>query len=224
MDHPITDKNPLFFYDAADFDFLRPLSSNYESIKKELLTLLENKNKKWFTTYPHYVKSENDHSWQVFTFMLFGIRSKENASLCPKTAELLFSIPQIISADFSNLKPHTHILPHTGFTKTVLRCHLPLVVPEGNLCSIRVGNQERFWKEGELMIFDDSFEHEAWNRSDQERVVLMFDIPNPLWKYSAKEICKYRIETLQDKFLLSLAPKEKWLEMYEEGYFPLIPE
>lgn len=224
MNHPVTDKNPIFFYDIADFNFLQPLIDNYKLIESDLLNLLKNKERKWFTTYPHYVKSENSNSWQVFTFMLFGIRSKENAALCPLTAELLFSIPEIISCDFSNLKPHTHILPHTGFTKTVLRCHLPLIVPEGEHCGIRVGDQTRNWKKGELMIFDDSFEHEAWNRSDEQRVVLMFDIPNPMWGFSAKEICKYRIENLQDKFLLSLAPKEKWLEMYENGYFPLIPE
>lgn len=220
MIYPITDKNPLFFYNTADFNFLQALTDNYITIKSELLNLLKNKEQKWFTTYPHYVKSDSAHSWQVFTFMLFGIRSKENAALCPETAKLLLSIPQIISCDFSSLKGNTHILPHTGFTKTVLRCHLPLIVPSGEQCGIRVGDEVKHWKEGELIIFDDSFEHEAWNRSEEERVVLMFDIPNPLWGYSAKEICKYRIENLKDKFLLSLAPKEKWLEMHDQGFFP----
>jgi beta-hydroxylase len=223
MSYPVTEKNPAFFYDVAGFKFLQPLVDNYKIIWKELIELIEKKDQKWFTTYPDYVKSESPQSWQVFTFMLFGIRSMENAALCPLTSEIIFSIPEIISCDFSSLKPQTHIMPHTGFTKTILRCHLPLIVPEGNTCAIRVGGQVKSWKEGELMIFDDSFDHEAWNRSDEQRVVLMFDIPNPLWGYTAREIAKYRIETLKDKFLLSLAPKEKWLEMYEQGFFPPIP-
>ena len=103
----------------------------------------------------------------------------------------------------------------------VLRCHLPLIVPAGNKCAIRVGDETREWKEGELMIFDDSFEHEAWNRSDEMRVVLMFDIPNPLWGYTARQISKYKIENMDDPFLLSLVPKEKWMEAFAKGEFPL---
>ena len=57
-------------------------------------------------------------------------------------------------------------------------CHLPLIVPE-NSGAIRVGNEERPWVEGELLIFDDSMQHEAWNNSDSERVVLLFDIWRP---------------------------------------------
>lgn len=103
----------------------------------------------------------------------------------------------------------------------VLRCHLPLVVPAGGSCAIRVGNETRQWKEGELMIFDDSFEHEAWNNSGEDRIVLMFDIPNPLWGYTAEQISRYKIEHLDDPFLLSMAPKERWLAAYEEGVFPV---
>ena len=108
---------------------------------------------------------------------------------------------------FQILKPTPQILPHKGYTKMVLRCHLPLIVPAGELCGLRVGNEIKHWKEGELLIFDDSFEHEAWNNSDENRIVLMFDIPNPLWGYTAHEISKYKIEHMDDPFLLSFADK-----------------
>ncbi len=219
MNYPITNNNPRFFYDISDFPFLDPLTNGYPLIRKELYELLSQKDKSWFSTYPSYVKSENTNAWQVFTFMLWHIKSKENASICPTTANLVFSIPEITSCDFSSLKPHTHIKPHTGYSKTVLRCHLPLIIPKGDKCAIRVGDQTRRWKEGELLIFDDSFDHEAWNFSDENRIVLMFDIPNPNWNYSAQEITKYSIEHIKDKFLLSLASKEKWQEMYIRGYF-----
>jgi aspartyl/asparaginyl beta-hydroxylase (cupin superfamily) len=78
---------------------------------------------------------------------------------------------------FSILKPGTRIAPHNGFLNTRLICHLPLIVPDN--CAIRVGNETRTWKTGEMMIFDDSIEHEAWNESEETRVVLIFDIWRP---------------------------------------------
>lgn len=78
---------------------------------------------------------------------------------------------------FSRLKPRTHIPPHFGAANNRLTTHLPLIVPDG--CSIRVGDEVHVWHEGELFAFDDSFEHEAWNRSDKERVVLIFESHHP---------------------------------------------
>lgn len=221
-DFEFTDKNPQFFYDPNDFDFLKPLVSNFSSIKKELLEVLSvNKDSQWLKTFPHYVKSDQQKAWKVFSFLFFNMKFLSHAKLCPKTAELIYSIPQILSCDFSNIEANTKILPHKGYTKMVLRCHLPLIVPNEELCAIRIGNEIRHWKEGELLIFDDSFDHEAWNNSDSSRVVLMFDIPNPLWGYTAREISKYKIEHIEDPFLLSLANKKQWLDAFNMGYFPL---
>ena len=82
------------------------------------------------------------------------------------------------NAMFSALAPHTEIPPHTGETNARLVAHLPLVVPEK--CTYRVGFEHRTWKEGELLIFDDTIEHTARNDSDELRVVLIFDVWNPL--------------------------------------------
>ena len=81
------------------------------------------------------------------------------------------------SAFFSLLKPRTRIPPHTGVTNTRAIIHLPLIVPEG--CGFRVGGETRAWREGEAFAFDDTIEHEAWNDSDELRVVLIFDVWNP---------------------------------------------
>ena len=62
-------------------------------------------------------------------------------------------------------------------------CHLPLIVPPG--CSLRVGSETREWVEGKAWVFDDSIEHEAWNRSDQTRVILLFEAWRP--ELSTKE-------------------------------------
>jgi aspartyl/asparaginyl beta-hydroxylase (cupin superfamily) len=78
---------------------------------------------------------------------------------------------------FSLLRPGAAIPPHHGFVNTRLICHLPLIVPDG--CAFRVGNDTRPWREGQAWAFDDTIEHEAWNRSDQTRVILLFDIWRP---------------------------------------------
>ncbi len=215
-------RNPHFFYPREQFPFLKVLEDHFTVIRDEFLVLEEKRSDtNWLNTFPGYVSSEKEKAWQVFSFNLFCMKFPRNAELCRKTANLIFSLPQIISSNYSSMKPHTHILPHTGYSRMQLRCHLPLIVPDEKLCGIRVGTETRHWKEGELVIFDDSFEHEAWNKAGKERVVLMFDIPNPLWGYSAKEISKYKLERLDDAFLLGLAPKEAWLQGFEKGVAPI---
>ncbi|HWE47068.1 MAG TPA: aspartyl/asparaginyl beta-hydroxylase domain-containing protein [Caulobacteraceae bacterium] len=102
----------------------------------------------------------------------------------PKTLQALEAadIPRVddgnaIEMFFSRLKPGAHIPPHFGCANNRITVHLPLIVPGD--CAIRVGNDMHHWREGELFAFDDSFEHEAWNRSDQDRVVLIFESHHP---------------------------------------------
>lgn len=216
MMEEFTAKNPNYFYDLNEFPELEILETNYTTILKELQSLLKNtQNNIWHSAFPKYVESNGENSWKTFSFLFFGIKIPTNCNLCPKTLSVLSQIPNLISADFSYLPPQTHIKPHHGFTKMVLRSHLGLIIP--NNCSLRVGNQTKQWENGKILIFDDSFEHEAWNNSNEDRFVLMLDIANPKWDFTAKEICKYKIETLQDDFMLKLFPKEKWLSFLEKG-------
>lgn len=215
----VTEKNPKYFYDLNDFPQLGILEENYEFILNELKSIRQNnKNGYWHTNFPQYVESSAlEPEWKAFTFLFYGIKNQINCKACPITYQVLEKIPGLISADFSYLPPHTHIKPHRGFTRMVLRVHLGLIIPKD--CEIRVENESRVWQNGKVFIIDDSYEHEAWNNSDEDRFILMIDIVNPLWGYSADEICKYKIENLEDEFLLKLFPKEKWLEFYHRGEF-----
>jgi len=78
---------------------------------------------------------------------------------------------------WSRLSPGTHIKPHHGMLNTRLIVHVPLITSPG--CGLRVGNETREWRLGEPLIFDDSFEHEAWNRGTSDRVILLFEIWRP---------------------------------------------
>ena len=218
-----TDKNPKYFYNSSEFKELAILENNYQVILDELNSLRAGSaNGYWMDSFPHYLQSESKNKWKVFTFKFFGIKHPLNCSLCPKTAELLNKIPNLLLAEFSYLPAKTKLKPHKGFTKMVLRVHLGLIIPKD--CGIRVGTETRTWEEGKLLVFDDSFEHEAWNNSEEDRFVLMLDIANPLWKYTADEICKYKIENMQDEHMLSIFTKEQWKDFYAKGEFPVYPE
>ena len=125
----------------------------------------------------------NDARWSAFHLFKDGERVEENAQRCPLIMRLLevLPIPKIARrspmALISILKPGTHIPPHHGMLNTRLICHVPLVVPSG--CRLRVGGETREVVEGRAMIFDDSFEHEAWNDGDAARAVLLFEIWRP---------------------------------------------
>lgn len=112
-----------------------------------------------------------------------GAPVEQNAARCPRTMEALRNVPlahvpnRSPSILFSLLEPGAHIPPHNGLVNTRLICHLPLVVP--NNCRFRVGNEVREWVKGKAWLFDDSIEHEAWNDSDQTRVILLFDVWRP---------------------------------------------
>ena len=83
------------------------------------------------------------------------------------------------------LAPKTRIPPHTGVANTRLVCHLPLIVPAG--CGFRCGATSVQWTEGEAFVFDDTIEHEAWNDSDQLRVVLIFDLWPPALREAERQ-------------------------------------
>jgi aspartyl/asparaginyl beta-hydroxylase (cupin superfamily) len=125
----------------------------------------------------------NDARWSAFHLWQGGERVEENARRCPTIMRLLElpSIPRIARRSpmglISILRPGTHIPPHHGMLNTRLICHVPLVVPPG--CRLRVGGETRDVVEGQALVFDDSFEHEAWNDGDAVRAVLLFEIWRP---------------------------------------------
>jgi aspartyl/asparaginyl beta-hydroxylase (cupin superfamily) len=124
----------------------------------------------------------NSRRWSTYFLIKNGRRLDEHLARCPRTAALLAAAPlcevprHAPTAFFSVLAPRTRIPPHSGVTNTRLIVHLPLVVPPG--CSYRVGAERREWREGHAWVFDDTFEHEAINDSDQPRIVLIFDVWN----------------------------------------------
>jgi len=133
--------------------------------------------------------------WGAFHLWKEGERFDEACARAPKTAALVESLPmcriegKAPNAFFSILKAGSHIPPHTGVTNVRSVVHLPLIVPDG--CEFRVGGETRAWVKGQAFAFDDTIEHEAWNRSDQDRAVLIIDAWNPyLSDHERAMICR----------------------------------
>lgn len=129
--------------------------------------------------------AELNHSprWSALFFWKDGVRRPEVCARAPATAALLESLPRLDipgkgpTAFLSRLAAGSRIPPHTGVTNCRSIVHLALDVPEG--CGFRVGSEVRQWREGRAFVFDDSIEHEAWNDSDRDRLVLILDVWNP---------------------------------------------
>lgn len=140
--------------------------------------------------------------WDAFFFYRHGLRWDENHRRCPTTSALLDSSPLAHIRDhapevcFSLLTPGTHILPHHGDTNTRVVLHLPLIVPRG--CALNVGGEIHEWRVGEIVAFDDTFEHEAWNRGEALRVVLILDAWNPHLTDAEREALTAMVPVLGD--------------------------
>ena len=145
---------------------------------------------------------DRSRAWSALHLIKAGVRDETNSARCPRTMHALESLPlphipgHAPEVFFSILEPGTHIPAHFGLANYKLATHLPLHVPSD--CAIRVGNETRSWTEGECLIFDDSFQHEAWNRSQERRAVLIFDIWHPEVTIAEREGIVSLVNAIED--------------------------
>jgi aspartyl/asparaginyl beta-hydroxylase (cupin superfamily) len=179
-------KRPVFFDVDQVYPSLRALDRNFPSVREELLGLLAEK-----ATIPRYHDLDRmqtyisntvdtDKDWKIFYLYAMGEKPAANRARCPKTADLLDSIPGLFQAFFSILDGGKSVPAHRGPYRGYIRYHLALVVPHENPPSIRIKDQHYTWKEGESILFDDSWDHEVYNKSDGDRVVLIVDVRRPM--------------------------------------------
>lgn len=171
------------FFDTEAFSWVRKLEANWRSIRGELDVLLEHVEEipNLQEVSPEQSSIAKGEKWKSFFFYGFGHKIENNCMRCPKTTRMLKWIPGLKMAMFSILAPKSHIPAHRGPYKGVLRYHLGLLIPNPHSsCGLRVENEVRSWREGQSLIFDDSYTHEAWNNSDSHRVVLFVDFLRPL--------------------------------------------
>lgn len=199
------------FYDRELFPWLEAFEAATPAIIEELMGVID----KSFTGFIPYIdyadhlpldqwaELNRNPDWSAFHLIRGGKVVPGNADRCPRTIEAISKLPcpeiggRGPVALFSTLQPHTRIPPHTGVSNTRLLVHLPLIMP--GHCGFRVGNETREWKVGEAWVFDDTLEHEAWNDSDEIRIILIVDIWNPFLSDTEKAAIKSAMEAM-DRF------------------------
>src|SRR5712671_451810 len=197
--YPDPRQQPTFFYvpgveaspylERRLFPWIEALEANTAVIQTELQRLLPNTQGRERVFGTAELETANlrcsagPPSWNGYYFYRHGVRREDNCQACPATAAALESVPlchirhhgpEVLYSVFT---AGTHLLPHRGVTNSRLVAHLPLLIPAD--CALRVGGEPHAWQEGRVVVFDDTYEHEAWNRSSGIRVVLIFDIWNP---------------------------------------------
>jgi ornithine lipid ester-linked acyl 2-hydroxylase len=171
------------FFPLERFPWVQHIEQNWQTIREEAERLLENRDDlaNFQDISKDQIEITDDDRWKTFFLFGYGFEAKLGVEMCPHTAALMREIPGMKTAMFSILSPRKHILDHRGPYKGVLRYHLGLIVPrDAEACRIRVGEDFRHWENGQSMVFDDTFNHEVWNDTDETRVVLFVDVLRPL--------------------------------------------
>lgn len=192
------------FFDTAEFPWIAKMEAQWKDIRMELDEVMGNAYIPAFQDVSKHQKLlTQDDKWKTFFFYFYGHKTEENCARCPKTMKALEMVPGMKTAFFSILAPHKHIPHHRGPYNGVLRLHLALRVPEDSKnCKIRVGNDFGHWQEGKGMVFDDSYDHEVWNETEEIRVVLFIDFLRPLPFYQDKLNRFYVKYIAASKFIL----------------------
>lgn len=165
------------------FPHLREFEKNWRIILKEVQQILEHREAipLFHDVSPDQHKISTGQNWRTFILYGFGEKLEKNCAQAPETARMLAAVPNIQTAWFSILSPGYHIRAHKGVSKGILRVHLGLIIPKNaEKCRIRIGDAIKVWRPGEIFVFDDTYEHEVWNDTKEERVILLFDFDRPM--------------------------------------------
>jgi beta-hydroxylase len=169
-------------YDSSLFPWTKSLAAKTPEIRREVEALLVRQD-----AIPPLADISPDHrriappgKWKSFFLWGYGYKVEENLRRCPVTAEAVSRIPGLNSAFFSILAPGAHIPRHRGVTKAIMTAHLGLIVPlRRDRCRMRVDRHTLHWTEGEILVFDDTYQHEVWNDTDEVRVILLIQFRRP---------------------------------------------
>jgi len=207
-----------FYENHSEFPWLEELEAATEDIREELIRVMREDEAGFHPVVSGYTGAagnyweevNNSMNWNGLYFYRHGERRDENCARCPKTAALLDRLPLVHEpghspeAHFSVLQPGAHIPIHTGVVNARIVVHLPLVIPPD--CGIRIAGEVHGWEEGKALVFDDTFEHEAWNGSDATRVVLILDTWNPHLGEAERKGFSTLVQTIAHTPLLAHKP------------------
>jgi ornithine lipid ester-linked acyl 2-hydroxylase len=185
-----------YFFNLEDKPWKALLENNCEVIYNELVLIINADNK---NIVPYYNKNlaSVPAAWTIFPIIFWGKKNLENQKKVPVTSAIINQIPGVMSYGFSILKPNSVIKPHFGDSNVMYRCHLTLKC-NGTIDEIgmRVGDEKITWEKGKLFAFCDAYNHEVWNKTNEERWVMIIDILREDFSDKQERICKIVNATL----------------------------
>ncbi|MFT7611181.1 MAG: aspartyl/asparaginyl beta-hydroxylase (cupin superfamily) [Parvicellaceae bacterium] len=166
--------NDPAYYNAEEYSWASEIESAFPVMQKELAKLLT---QDVLSPYKNGQLVENENDWKTVSIKAWGMVSFKRAKALPETMKVFSKIPGFVSLSFNLLKAGSEIAPHHGDTSATIRGHLGMVVASGlPELGFQVNGEKRAWKEGSVLLFSDAHEHCAWNRSELDRIILLFDI------------------------------------------------
>lgn len=169
-------------FSPSDFPWLEDLQRAWPAIRAEADEVIRDRNDipPLITISPDHIQTA-DTKWKSFFLWGYGYRIHDNCARCPQTAALLDKVPGLISGFYSIMEPRARLKPHRGVTKAFLTFHLGLKVPRhAEKCWMDVEGHKHVWRNGEWFVFDDTYEHEVRNETDEERVILLLHVKRPM--------------------------------------------
>ena len=177
-------RRPTFFNIAEAYPALDLVTKAYPAIRKEFEQVaaegLELPQYHEVDSGERAISSTTPKRWNVYMLEILGYKVEPNRVRCPETCRVLEKVPNLIQAFFSILDPKKSVPEHEGPYLGYLRYHLGLRVPKNKPPKLIVNRQDYVWKEGEAVLFDDSWPHSVVNDSDETRAVLIVDVRRPM--------------------------------------------
>ncbi|MCW5906386.1 MAG: aspartyl/asparaginyl beta-hydroxylase domain-containing protein [Chitinophagales bacterium] len=188
-DFTVFQSNDPVYYNPSDYPSIDFVIDNYELIRNEADDYI---NRKIDIAYknPAAPNMTYPDSWKNIYFKNYLLEYKLGKKYFPKTFALMSARRDITLAGITMLAPNSRLMRHCGETNGIIRCHMGLKVP-GKLPDIgfQVLDQSVSWEEGKVFAFNDAFQHEAWNNTDDFRYVLVFDVVRPEFAHLRTWIC-----------------------------------
>lgn len=201
------------FYPPELFPELNILKENWKAIRDEILS---------YEREEGFIKGMGSYSpaavngtdWSTINLMSYMVLFHKNRAKFPVLTDLTDRIPNCTTVTISVLSPNTEIKPHYGDTNGVIRAHLGLIVPDPYpTVALKVGDEERGWEDGELLLFTIVQRHMAWSRSDKKRYVLIIDFVPKVLANKQTEICRKTLGS------------QTYIFLYKRiGFFKYLPE
>jgi len=171
---------------AREIPELKVLDDNWELIRDEALQMQQLRHIKAAEKHDDVgFNSFFKYGWKRFYLKLYDARHPSAEQLCPKTVALLRTLPKVKAAMFAELPPGGTLNPHRDPFSGSLRYHLGLATPNDDRCYIDVDGERYSWRDGESVVFDETYVHEAHNKSESNRIILFCDVERPLkWRWA----------------------------------------